>query len=41
MMNALLSTIIINVRLIAQLGHSMRALTINTPQFVVQSLHWS
>lgn len=35
MMNARLSTIIINVRLIAQLAHSMSPLTINTPQFIV------
>ena len=39
MMNTRLSTITINVQLITQLAYSMSPLAINTPQFIVQSLH--
>ena len=44
-MNTRLSTITINVQLqrqlIAKLAHGMSPLTINTPQFIVQSLQVS
>jgi len=42
-MNTRLSTITMNVQrqLIAKLAHGMSPLTINTPQFIVQSLQVS